>query len=113
MAKNVFDYQHTPSGPLPDISEFGTTRLPPLQHTPQTTAQWIAGHEAEIVRLVQTAEAVEQAVIALFIRVHKTADQTLREALEHNRADLQRFQDELTLLVTEHQRAIDQLHRTV
>jgi len=109
VAKTVFDYQHTPSGPLPDISEFGTTRLPPREHTAQTSDHRIAQHEAQIVRLSETAAAVEQAVAALVIRGHTATDRTLQEALEHNRADLERFLEELASLQVEHRRAIDHL----
>jgi hypothetical protein len=37
------------------------------------------------------------------------SDPAKREALEHSRADLQRFKDELESVQTEHQRAIERI----
>jgi hypothetical protein len=109
MSRTFFDYQHTPDGPFPDISQLVTARLRPHQTRRVTHAQQIAQHEAEIRRLSDLAAAIEQAVTALIIRIHATMDQRQREALEHSRADLQRFKDELESVQTEHQHAIERL----
>ena len=107
--RSVFDYQHAPGGPLPDISELGTARLHPHQQATETSARQIAQHVAEFRRLADLAVVLEQAVTALVIRIHTTTDARQREALAHSRDDLQRFKDELESLQAEHQRAIERL----
>jgi hypothetical protein len=109
MSRNVFDYQHTLEGPFPDISQLVTARLRPHQTRRETHAQQITQHEAEIRRLADLAAVIEQAVTALVIRLHMASDPAKREALEHSRADLQRFKDELESVQTEHQSAIERL----
>jgi hypothetical protein len=71
--------------------------------------QQIVQHQAELQRLSELVEAVEQAITALIIRLHMATDQRLYEALEHNRADLQGYQGELEVLRMEHERAIERL----
>jgi hypothetical protein len=109
MPKKTSEYQHMLDDALPDISQLATARLTPRRPRVQTDWQQIAQHEAEIRRLSELADALEQAVTALLIRLHMTTDQRLQEALEHNRADLQRFKDELESLQMEHERAIERL----
>ncbi len=96
-------------GSFLDISQLATTYLGPRWPRAKTPAQQIAQHEAEIQHLVELADAFEQAITALVIRLHMTTDQRLREALEHNRADLQQYQDELAALQTEHEYAIERI----
>jgi hypothetical protein len=48
-------------------------------------------------------------VTALIIRLHMAADPMKRSALEYNRADLQRFKDELESVLTEHWRELERL----
>ena len=98
-----------PGDTLPDISQLATTRLVPRQSHVDMRAHQIAQHQAEIQRLCDLADAVEQAITALIIRVHMTRDQGRQEVLEHNRADLQRYKDELDSLQVEHQRAIERI----
>ena len=86
--RSVFDYQHVPRGPLPDISELDTARLKPHQQAAETSSRQIAQHEAEIHRLAELAAVLEQAVTALVIRIHMTADAGQRDALAHSRDDL-------------------------
>lgn len=109
MPDKTYEYQHGSLGSSPDISELVTTRLRPLEPSAKTEAQQVARHKAEIRRLAELADAVEQAVTALVIRLHMASDPKKRKALEHNRADLQRFKDELESLQIEHQRAIERL----
>jgi hypothetical protein len=94
---------------LIDISQLVTSRLKPLQPRVETNDQQIARHKAEIRRLAELAEALEQAVTALVIRLHMVSDSGVREALLHNRADLQRFKDEMESVRFEHLRAIERL----
>ena len=75
-----------------------TARLHPRQAPAQTRARQIAEHEAEILRVSDLAGAVEKAIAALVIRIHVTKDPQQREALLHNRADLERYRDELAPL---------------
>jgi hypothetical protein len=102
-------YQRGPLGSSPDISELGTTLLAPLGPRAKTNADQVAQYEAEIRRLAELADAVDQAVTALVIRLHMASDPAKREALEHSRADLQRFKDELESVQTEHQRTIERI----
>jgi len=95
--------------PVPDISQLATTPLKPVVSRTETRDEQIAGHEAEIRRLLELADVVEQAITALVFRLHLGTDQEILEALEHNRADLQRYKDELDSLQTEHQRAIERI----
>jgi hypothetical protein len=101
--------QPEPDDQVPDISQLVTARLPPRHSPSGTYAQQIGQHQAEIRRLAELADAVEQAVTALVIRLHMASDPKKREALEHNRADLQRFKDELLSMQVEHQRTIEHL----
>jgi hypothetical protein len=96
---------------LPDISQLATARLPPRPSAAGTHAQQIAEHQAEIRRLAELAEVIEQAVTALVIRLHMVSDAAIYEALQHSRADMQRFKDELVSSQVEHQRAIERLRR--
>ena len=75
----------------------------------ETHAWEIAQHQAEIGHLVELAAVLEQAVTALVIRIHMTADLGQREALAYSHADLQRFKDELESLQMERQRTIERL----
>jgi hypothetical protein len=109
MPDKTYEYQREPLGSSPDISQLVTTRLRPLELSAKTESQQVARYMAEIRRLTELADAVEQAVTALVIRLHMASDPAKREALEHNRADLQRFKDELDSLQMEHQRAIERL----
>jgi hypothetical protein len=109
MPDKTYEYRHESLGSSPDISELVTTRLRPLEPRARTKAQQAARHMEEIRRLADLADAVEQAITALVIRLHMALDLTKREALDHNRADLQRFKDELESLQIEHQRAIERL----
>jgi hypothetical protein len=101
--------QPGPDDQLPDISQLVTARLQPRQSPSGTYAQQIAQHQAEVHRLAELADVVEQAVTALVIRLHMASDLAKREALEHNRADLQRFKDELLSMQVEHQQTIERL----
>jgi hypothetical protein len=96
----------------PDISQLATTRLPPHQ-PPMTLPPWyqIAQHVAEMRRLTEIAGAIEQAITALIVRLHMVTDIRVYEALEHNRADLQRYKDELESVVMEHVRAVERLEQ--
>jgi hypothetical protein len=105
-------FQRGPDDQLPDISQLVTTRLRPLQPRVQTGAQHVAHLRAEFRRLSELGDAVEQAITALIIRQYIVSDSVMREALEHSRADLQRFKDELESVQAEHQRAIDRLEQT-
>lgn len=109
MPDKTYEYQRGPLGTSPDISQLVTTRLRPLEPDAKTETQQVARYKAEIQRLAELADTVEQAVTALVIRLHMASDPAKREALEHNRADLQRFKDELESLQMEHQRAIERL----
>jgi hypothetical protein len=109
MSSKTRKDHHEPFGSLPDISQLVTARLKHRQPQAETPAHRIAHHEAEIRRLVELMAVLEQAITALVIRLHMTADHGLREALAHNRADLQRFKDELASLQMEHQYAIERL----
>ncbi len=97
------------SGPAPDISQLVTARLKPFGPHVKTVAQQLAQHRAEIRRLSELADAVEQAVTALIIRLHMASDPVKRNALEHSRADLQRFKDELESVQRDHQRELERL----
>jgi hypothetical protein len=55
------------------------------QQAAETSAGQIAQHVAEIRRLADLAAVLEQAVTALVIRIHMTADARQREALAHSR----------------------------
>jgi hypothetical protein len=92
-----------------DISQLVTSRLRPLQLRVETNDQQIAHHKAEIRRLAELAEVLEQAVTALVIRQTMVSDNGVREALLHNRADLQRFKDEMDSVRFEHLRAIERI----
>jgi hypothetical protein len=107
MPKNAHERQ--PDDSSPDISQLATSLLGPRRPPVETQAQEVVQHEAEIRRLSELAEVVEQAVTALVIRLHMASEQEQRERLEHSRADLQRFKDELESLQTEHERAIERL----
>jgi hypothetical protein len=96
-------------GQAPDISQLVTSRLRPLESHTKTTDQELAQHRAEILRLSELAEAIEQAVTALIIRLHMAADPVKRSALEHSRTDLQRFKDELESVLREHQLQVERL----
>jgi hypothetical protein len=109
MPNNSHGCQHESNDSFPDISQLGTTYLRPLPPMEETPAQQVAQHEAEIQRLLEIADAVEQAITALVFRLHMATDHRLQEPLEHSRADLQRFKDELVSLQTEHQYAIERL----
>ena len=89
-----------------DISQLVTGRLKPLQPQLESDDHLIAHYEAEIRRLAELADAVEQAVTALVVRLHMVSDDRVREALQHNRADLQRFKDELDSVRDEHRNSI-------
>jgi hypothetical protein len=97
---------------LPDISQLATARLPPRPTPAETHVQQIAEHQAEIRRLAELAEVIEQAVTALVIRLHMVSDPVIYEALEYSRADMQRFKDELVSAQVEHQRAIERLQQS-
>jgi hypothetical protein len=102
-------FQRGPDDQIPDISQLVTTRLRPPRPRAHTDAQYVAHLRAEIRRLSELGDAVEQAITALIIRQHIVSDPTKREALEHSRADLQLFKDELESLQVEHERAIERL----
>jgi hypothetical protein len=104
-------FQSGPDDQMPDISQIVTTRLRPPKPRVRTDAQRVAHLRAEIRRLSELGDALEQAITALIIRQHIVSDSTKREALEYNRADLQRFKDELESLQMEHQRAIEHLEQ--
>jgi len=110
MPKQIREHQHRPGGWVPDISQLATTYLVPPQPLAATSSEQIAQHEAEIGRLLDLVAVVEQAITALVFRLHLATDQALSAALEHNRRDLQRYQDELVSLRTEHEQAIERLH---
>ena len=101
--------EYVPDGPVPDISQLVTARLRPFGSHMKTAPQQLAQHRAEILRLSELADAVEQAVTALIIRLHMASDPVKRSALEHSRADLQRFKDELEVVLREHQRELERL----
>ena len=111
MSSKTNEYQHEPDNQLPDISQLGTTRLPPRQLPDETHAKQVAEHQSEIQRLAELAEAVEQAVSALMSRLRLTTDPQLYAALQHNSADLQHFKLEVELLQAKHQQAIEQLRQ--
>lgn len=97
MAKNVFDFPHKPSGPLPDVSELHTSLLRPHQQTFEMSAQQIseqnaeqiAQHEAALQDLVGRITTVEGTITGLSVQMRSTTDPGTRQALEHNRADLE------------------------
>jgi hypothetical protein len=101
--------QRVPDDQLPDISQLVTTLLKPCPSPVETHAQELAQHQAEIRRLAELADVVEQAVTALVVRLHMVPDPVTHEALQHSRADMQRFKDELVSMQVEHQRAIEHL----
>jgi hypothetical protein len=55
----------TSGRPLADISQLATTQLKPVLSRTETRAEQIARHEAEIRRLLELADVVEQAITAL------------------------------------------------
>ena len=67
-----------PSSPTPDISQLVTARLKPFGPRVKTVAQQLAQHRAEIHRLSELADAIEQAVTALIIRLHMASDPVKR-----------------------------------
>ncbi|MGO8946745.1 MAG: hypothetical protein ACLQUY_03580 [Ktedonobacterales bacterium] len=111
MSKQSHEYHHEPNDSVPDISQLATARLKPHRPGDETRAQQIAQHEVEIQRLRELSAVLEQAITALVFRLYIMPDHRLHEALEHNRADLQRFKDELASLQTEHQHTIERLQK--
>jgi hypothetical protein len=109
MSNKANEYQSGPDDSPPDISKLVTTLLTPREPQAKTDVEQVAQYKAEIRRLAELADAVEQAVTALVIRLHMASDPAKREALEHSRADLQRFKDELESVQTEHQRTIERI----
>jgi hypothetical protein len=109
MSNKANMHRSGPGDPSPDISELGTTLLTPREPQAKSYAEQVAQYEAEIRRLAELAGVVEQAVTALVIRLHMASNPAKREALEHSRADLQRFKDELESVQTEHQRTIERI----
>jgi hypothetical protein len=106
MSKKYSEYQRLlDSLSSSDISQLATTRLQPSEPRAATYAQQVAEHKAEAQRLLELADVLENAITALVFRLHITTDKGLIEALEHSRADLQRYKDELDSLREEHQRA--------
>jgi hypothetical protein len=106
-----YDSHRGPDDQLPDISQLATARLQPRQLPVETQAQQIAQHQAEIRRLADLAEVIEQAVTALVVRLHMVSNPATYEALQYSRADMQRFKDELVSSQVEHQRAIERLRQ--
>jgi hypothetical protein len=109
MANRFREHVPGPETSAPDISQLVTARLRPLGSHVKTAAQQLAQHRSEIRRLSELADMVEQAVTALIIRLHMSSDPVKRGALEHSRADLQRFKDELDSVLREHQRELERL----
>jgi hypothetical protein len=101
----IYVGQRGPDDQLPDISQLVTTLLTPRPSPVETHAQELAQHQTEIRRLGELADVIEQAVTALVVRLHMVSDPVTYEALQHSRADMQRFKDELVSLQVEHQRA--------
>ena len=111
MPKKSGEYQNWPDDQLPDISQLVTARLNPRRTRAEPHAQQISQHQAEIRRLAELAEVLEQAVTALVVRLHMASDPATYEALQHSRFDMQRFKDEIVSSQVEHQRAIERLRR--
>ena len=111
MPKKSGEYQNWPDDQLPDISQLVTARLRPRQARAELDAQQITQHQAEIRRLIELAEVVEQAVTALVVRLHMASDPATYQALQHSRLDMQRFKDEIVSYQVEHQRAIERLRQ--
>jgi hypothetical protein len=117
MPKQTREHQPRPGDWVPDsnqesnqdISQLATTYLVPPPPRGATRSEQIRQHEAEIGHLLELVAIVEQAITALVFRLHIATDQQLQEALEHNRRDLQRYQDELVSLRTEHEQALGRL----
>ncbi len=109
MPNKTSKYQHEPDDLEPDITQLATSRLVLRRPREASSTQQIAHYEAEIQRLHELAEVIEQAVTALVFRLHSVTDPRLYEPLEHNRADLQRYKDELTALQAEFEHAIERL----
>ena len=106
MSKKPPEYQRLlDSVASSDVSQLVTTRLRPPVPRAATHAQQVAQHKAEAQRLLELADVLENAITALVFRLHITTDKGLIEALEHSRADLQRYKDELDSLREEHQQA--------
>ena len=107
----IYAGQQGPDDQLPDISQLVTTLLKPRPSSVEMHTQQVAQHQAEIRRLAELADVVEQAVTALVVRLHMVSDPLTYEALQHSRADMQRFKDELVSMRVEHQRAIERLRQ--
>lgn len=109
MPNKTSKHQHEPDDLISDISTLATTRLIPFPPRDASSPQQIARYKAEIQHLDELAAVFEQAITALVFRLHITTDQVLYEALVHNRADLQRYQDELVSLRAEYENAIKRI----
>ena len=109
LPKKDREHHNRPDGTILDIGQLATTYLGPRKPTAKTRAQQIAHHEAEIRHVLELVSIVEQALTTLVFRLNITTDQGLLKALKHNRTDLQRYQDELVALQTEHGYIIERL----
>jgi hypothetical protein len=99
----------TPTDANSDISQLVTTRLRFHQRPAEPNDEQIAQHEAEIKRLEDLVETLEQTITALLLRLRRTTEPRSYEALKHTCADIQRFKLEVGALQAEHQRALDRL----